>query len=73
MLKPQLVEILQCVQCRGPLDYQPDSHDTTRGKLICHNCRIAFRVENDIPILLLDEAISLNGNEETESAPSGEN
>ncbi len=59
MLKQELIEMLQCVKCRGSLTYQVDEQDNSRGKLICHTCQLAFRVENDIPILLLDEAIPL--------------
>ncbi len=59
MLKKELVDMLQCVKCRGPLTYEVDANDNTRGKLICHNCQLVFRVENDIPVLLLDEATPL--------------
>ncbi len=49
---PELLEILVCPQCRGDLEYQTDPTEALR----CHACRLAFPVEDDIPIMLLDEA-----------------
>ncbi|MHB2149782.1 Trm112 family protein [Calditrichota bacterium LG25] len=51
MLDESLLEILACPQCRGELEY-----DKEEDKLICHHCRLIFRIEDDIPIMLIDEA-----------------
>jgi len=59
MLDKQLLEILACPKCKGDLEYQPDKENDKNGKLICHACKLVFRVEDDIPIMLLDEAESL--------------
>ncbi|APF20460.1 Trm112 family protein [Caldithrix abyssi] len=51
MLDESLLEILACPQCRGELEY-----DKEEDKLICHHCRLIFRIEDGIPIMLIDEA-----------------
>lgn len=50
-LAPELLEILVCPKCKGDLDYRP-----TEAVLICAACRLAYRIEDDIPIMLIDEA-----------------
>lgn len=51
MLDEKLLEILACPKCKGDLDY-----DKENNKLVCNNCRLIYRVEDDIPIMLIDEA-----------------
>ena len=53
-LSEKLLEILVCPKCKGPLDY-----DKGNNKLICNSCRLKFKIEDDIPVLLIDEAESL--------------
>ncbi len=48
-LDPELLEILACPACHGPLELQGD-------RLVCRSCRRRYRIEDDIPILLVDEA-----------------
>ncbi len=60
MLKPELLEILACPACKGPLDVHAD-----HAALDCPACRLRFRVEDDIPIMLLDEAVELTEREES--------
>ncbi len=60
MLDEKLLEILVCPKCKGELEYQPDKNNDKNGKLICPNCKLVFRVEDDIPIMLLDEAVPLD-------------
>lgn len=55
MLDPKLLDILACPRCKGAV--QPDEKHTS---LTCAACRLRFRVENDIPIMLLDEAEDLS-------------
>jgi len=50
-LDPRLLEILVCPRCRGPLEYAEDENE-----LKCPECRLKYRIEEDIPILLIDEA-----------------
>ncbi len=51
MLDQELLEILACPKCKGDLEYKKEEE-----KLICHQCRLIFRIEEDIPIMLIDDA-----------------
>jgi uncharacterized protein YbaR (Trm112 family) len=51
MLSDELLKILACPKCKGQLDYVKD-----KEKLVCNACRLIYRIENDIPIMLIDEA-----------------
>ncbi|HEM48724.1 MAG TPA: Trm112 family protein [Caldithrix sp.] len=53
MLDQKLLEILACPKCKGELEYKPKE-----DLLICHACRLKYRIEDDIPIMLIDEAES---------------
>jgi uncharacterized protein YbaR (Trm112 family) len=53
-LSPQLLAILVCPKCKGPLDYRE-----LEQQLICHTCRVRYPVRDDIPIMLIDEATPL--------------
>ena len=51
MLSDELLKILACPKCKGELDYIKD-----QKKLVCNGCRLTYRIEDDIPIMLIDEA-----------------
>ena len=51
MLDSKLLEILACPKCKGDLEY-----DRENEKLLCHKCKLAYRIEDDIPIMLIEEA-----------------
>ena len=53
-LAPELLEILVCPKCKGDLEHRTDPSE----ELVCHLCRLKYRVEDDIPIMLIDEATS---------------
>lgn len=55
MLDQRLLEILACPACKGPLEYRTGPSEV----LVCHACRLVYRVEEDIPIMLIDEATPL--------------
>lgn len=48
-LPQDLLDILACPQCRGPLR-------TEEAALCCDACRLRYRVEDGIPVMLIDEA-----------------
>ena len=50
-LSDQLLAILVCPACKGDLEY-----DRQNEKLTCHACRLRYRIEEDIPVMLVDEA-----------------
>ncbi len=53
MLNKQLLEILACPKCKGELEY-----DAEKDLLRCHKCRLIYKIEDDIPNMLIDEAKS---------------
>jgi uncharacterized protein YbaR (Trm112 family) len=52
-LSPDLLEILVCPKCKGPLEHRTAPAPEA---LACHACRLIYAVEDDIPIMLIDEA-----------------
>ncbi|MDW8059271.1 MAG: Trm112 family protein [Thermomicrobium sp.] len=48
-LDPELLDLLACPACHGPLRLSGD-------RLVCERCRRRYRIEDGIPILLVDEA-----------------
>jgi uncharacterized protein YbaR (Trm112 family) len=55
MIKKELLDILACPQCKGPVTL---NHDSTG--LICEKCRLLYEIRDDIPIMLIDEAKPLS-------------
>ena len=53
-IAPDLRDILVCPKCKGALEYTSDS--AAGETLVCHACRLIYAVEDDIPIMLIDEA-----------------
>ncbi len=51
MISPDLLEILACPLCKSELEVK-------EGKLHCRNsdCNLRFLVQEDIPIMLIEEA-----------------
>jgi len=54
-LPERLVKKLACPNCHRPLTY-----NNSRERLECHGCRLAYRIVNDIPVLVPDEAEKLD-------------
>ncbi len=54
-IDPRLLEILVCPVTRGPLTY-----DRARSELISVKAGLAYPIRNGIPIMLADEARSLD-------------
>ena len=53
MLSKDLLDILVCPKCKGDLEY-----DREKNKLVCEKCRLKYSIEDDIPVMLIDEAES---------------
>ncbi len=51
----ELLDILACPKCKGELQLETDE-----SGLICQACRLKYPIEEDIPIMLIDEAIALD-------------
>ncbi len=52
-LAPDLLDILVCPKCKGPLEHRTNPPPEA---LACNACRLLYAVEADIPIMLIDEA-----------------
>jgi hypothetical protein len=50
-LAPELKEILACPRCKGELEFRE-----AEAEIRCNACRLAFRIDDGIPVMLLDEA-----------------
>jgi uncharacterized protein YbaR (Trm112 family) len=59
MISKDLLEILACPKCKGPVELTENNDG-----LVCQNCRLHYEIRDDIPIMLIDEAKKLD---ETES------
>jgi uncharacterized protein YbaR (Trm112 family) len=55
-LDEALREALRCPRCKGDLAYEAEPE-----ALVCGACRLRYRVEDDIPVMLVDEAEPLAG------------
>lgn len=51
----KLLEILVCPSCKGPLVYQKKQQE-----LWCRAEKLAFRIDDQIPVMLIDEARTLS-------------
>ncbi|CAA7622016.1 Trm112 family protein [Magnetospirillum sp. UT-4] len=54
-IDPKLMEILVCPVSKGPLRYDPD-----RQELVSESAGLAYPIRDGIPIMLPDEARSLD-------------
>lgn len=50
----ELLEILACPKCKGEVQLEDGE-----SFLVCHSCRLKYRIEDDIPVMLIDEAEKL--------------
>ncbi len=50
----KLLEILACPKCKGDVRLKED-----KSGLICDTCKLLYPIKDDIPIMLIDEAIRL--------------
>ena len=53
-LSKELLDILVCPQCKGDIELT----DTQDG-LACRTCKLLYPIKDDIPVMLIDEAIKL--------------
>jgi uncharacterized protein YbaR (Trm112 family) len=56
----KLMEILACPVCKGKLEYNKE-----RQELICKFDKLAYTIDNDIPVLLESEARKISINDDT--------
>ncbi|MBI4389492.1 MAG: Trm112 family protein [Nitrospinae bacterium] len=51
----ELLDILACPKCKGDL-----ALSSNEDGLICHSCKLKYPIKDDIPIMLIDEALPLD-------------
>jgi len=60
VLSKELLNILACPKCvrepgcTGDLEYQEE-----KQQLICRHCKLVYLIKDDIPVMLVDEALPL--------------
>ncbi len=54
MINKELLEILACPQCKGPVTL-----DSDRDAIICDACKLMYEIKDDIPIMLIDQAVPI--------------
>ena len=54
MLDTKLLDILCCPKCKYDLECIEKDQ-----KLICHKCKLSYDIEDGIPIMLVDKAVSI--------------
>lgn len=51
----ELLDILACPKCKGELELTEKEDG-----LICRSCRLLYEIRDDIPVMLIEEAKSLD-------------
>lgn len=59
MIDSELLAILACPKCKGDIHLKED-----QSGLICDSCKLMYPIKDDIPIMLIDEAIKLDEKED---------
>ena len=63
MLPRELTEILACPKSKQPLVCFPrgeDDRDEAAGFLFCPASRLRYRIDQGVPVLLIDEAVAVS-------------
>ncbi len=55
MINEELLDILVCPKCKGNIKL-----DDTNKYVICERCNLAYIISKDMPIMLIDNAISID-------------
>jgi uncharacterized protein YbaR (Trm112 family) len=58
MFNIKLLDILVCSECKAELIYKKQEQE-----LICHKCKLAYPIDEGIPVMLVNEARELKENE----------
>lgn len=55
MISKDLLDILVCPKCKGEIQLTENNDG-----LICEKCRLLYEIRDDIPIMIIEEARSLD-------------
>lgn len=50
MIAKELMEILACPSCKGPV--KEDG-----GKIVCQKCGLVYPIQEGVPVMLIDQAM----------------
>ena len=53
-ISKELLDILVCPKCKGDIRLNQNGDG-----LVCDACRLSYPIKDDIPVMLIDEAIRL--------------
>ena len=67
MLKKEILEVLVCPKCKGKVTTKDENkkelikyidleYDEKDQKIICQHCRLKYSIDDNIPIMLIEEA-----------------
>jgi hypothetical protein len=51
----ELLAILACPKCKGDIRLSKDGNG-----LICNTCHLLYEIRDNIPVMLIDEAVSVD-------------
>jgi uncharacterized protein YbaR (Trm112 family) len=54
MISKELLDILACPKCKGPVELTEK-----KDGLVCNSCGLLYEIRDDIPVMLIDEAKKL--------------
>ena len=54
MISEELLRILACPKCKGPVELTEKNDG-----LVCKSCGLLYEIRDDIPVMLIDEAKKL--------------
>lgn len=54
-LDKELLDILACPKCKGDLQLTKE-----QDGLVCPACRLKYEIKDDIPVMLVEEAVALD-------------
>ena len=54
-INKELLDLLVCPKCKGEIHLKEDE-----SGLICDACKLMYPIEDDIPVMLIDEAKNLS-------------
>lgn len=54
-IKKELLDILACPKCKGDIYL-----NTENDGLICDACKLKYEIKDDIPIMLIEEAVPID-------------
>ena len=55
-LNPELVALLACPKCKGPVELRTDE-----SAFVCRSCKLVYAVVDGIPNFIIEEAQALEG------------